>query len=176
MSTKPVRDRIASMLLCAALIAAVLLSAGLLLRLRDQEAASAALKGELAESMAIWGGINEEKVALQAQLTEAQNALREASLSLEESTAKIASIKPQLEELEEKTPLLRAAVAQAQSEAEREKQANADVAAATEALRDAVADLKASRASGGDTDAAEAAVTAAMDALRAAMAALSSGE
>ena len=47
---------------------------------------------------------------------------------------------------------------------------------ATEALRDAVADLKASRASGGDTDAAEAAVNAAMDALRAAMAALSSGE
>jgi chromosome segregation ATPase len=93
-------DRVLAVLLALAVAAAVVLCFARVGRIRAMEAERTELTRQLTESRAAWTQTDSEKTALQDRRKEAEEALREARLSLTESTDKIASITSQLEELQ----------------------------------------------------------------------------
>ena len=100
-----------TVMVCAAMIAAVALCAGLNLRWRTGQEKVAGLREELAASNAIWNGINDEKLVLQDELKTTREALREAEIACEESAAKSETIRGQLPALKQRRDQLLAAVA-----------------------------------------------------------------
>ena len=72
----------------------------------------------LEQSRSAWEQTAAEKEALQEQLQDVNNAVREASLTLEESTARAADLREDLAELQTEVEQLSAQLTQTQQEGE----------------------------------------------------------
>ena len=89
-----------------AMAAAMLLSWGLLSGLRSRSSELAALEADLASSRDHWETVAAEKEALQSQLSDASDALREAQLTLSESETRAGELREDIESLEAELSLL----------------------------------------------------------------------
>lgn len=92
--------------LLVVLVAAVALSVSMVLRARALRDEVDALSVQLSESQAAWQAIDAEKQINQSELTAIENALREAQLTLDESTQKAKELGVQVADLEEEKAAL----------------------------------------------------------------------
>ena len=97
-------------LLVAAMICAVAVSAFSFVQYRKAREEYSALKSDLAASKAVWNEINEKKLDVLRDLNAARNELREADLVIEESAGKAEELKKEIETLEKEIEALTSAV------------------------------------------------------------------
>lgn len=93
------KSRSVFVFLLVACIAALALTAGLLLDLEAQRKALADTEQALDTSMATWQQIAEEKEALQEELAQLKSDLREAELTLEETATQEEKLTAEIEQL-----------------------------------------------------------------------------
>lgn len=92
--------------LCVVLVVGAVLAGYLMQQRSALQAQVNDLDAQLTESMNTWQRIAEEKEALEAALTETNNALRQAQVMMEESTARAQTLGAQVTELGEEATLL----------------------------------------------------------------------
>lgn len=97
--------------MCLAMAAAVILTVFLASSLIDGHKDLAVMKSELAVSREHWESIAAEKEALLEEYKQLSNDLREADLTYEEETAKIAKYSAEIESLHQDIDELKKAIA-----------------------------------------------------------------
>ena len=86
--------------LAVVLVAAVILAVWLFTQRSALQQEITTLNADLEASRTLWQTTSDEKEALQATLSETENALKEAQLSLEEATVRQGELDAQIAELE----------------------------------------------------------------------------
>ena len=142
------RDRLLPALLILVILTGIVLSAGLIWRERTMAAELNGLETQLNTAKDEIRRISTEKETMQDELTETNNSIREAELTLQESGAKCEEIRGQLAELAEHQPLVDAAVAEAESAYAALAEAQQKLHSAVAALETALRTLKADEESG----------------------------
>ncbi len=144
------RDRLLPVLLILVILTGIVLSAGLIWRERTMAAELNGLETQLNTAKDEIRRISTEKETMQDELTETNNSIREAELTLQESGAKSEEIRGQLAELAEHQPLVDAAVTEAESAYAALAEAQQKLHSAVAALETALRTLKADEESGAD--------------------------
>ncbi len=93
-------------LLSAAMILAVAVSAVMYSSYREARMELAGLKSYLSESTGVWNGINEKKLAVLGDLNRTKSDLRDASLIIEEAAERTEELEKEIETLEKEIEAL----------------------------------------------------------------------
>ena len=142
------KDRLLALCLAAAILAGVLLCAGLWQkRVRLQREVAETVEASAA-SEAAWNATNDAKVPLLDQAKALREQIREAEVQKETSEAKVETLTAQLEELAQERAAAEAALAEAQARLQAAQDTAAALDAGTAALTDAADTLRAALEAG----------------------------